>query len=552
MPEPEPELLPEEEASDLGSPGFNSSHSAAPSKTLQQADTSRFQETSHDLYQPSAGGLSYPQAVPDNMGAGMDYSAYSSQLGQQQLTQSGMAYPQQSQQTSNVSYPDQSAPPVPAPEPIQPTQTPARSTRAKPPRSGPRRSLASATSQNDNGYSNPETTTDGSAWQAANAPTSATQTYTSSSSPRHSRAGRAGTQTAAPLPAQVYDASQQEALAAAATLSQAAFQKKQPSPTARTVSPFQNANQAAAQGARAKSRQGQRAQSRTKASTFKQASSAQPSSVGTAAIYSQPSTSTEPNNLPSYDQHSRYNMAATQNGQASSRGGYDAYTQQTNSNNLPASYAGYDTYNARSQSSSTTPIAASVTQGVSASHTKTAGPSTSSWPKGAGHRSGNPYSANSAAVSAESTYNAPASSTQQQQPANIQSFNVRPQSTAHIARTSTPTYNSQQQVQQQIRQQQPQQQQLQQQSYNSYSAQSRSSSSQQPSQQQQRQQQQQQDWYGFGPGNSATPGYGSGSRGADYSQSSQHRPAAMNISGNTCQSMGDQDLYEIFRGPPAH
>ncbi|KAJ4387179.1 hypothetical protein N0V93_007768 [Gnomoniopsis smithogilvyi] len=547
LPRPEPEAAPEEEASDLGSPGFNSSNPAPSSIIPQQADTSTFQEPSHDLYQPTTGGLSYPEAESDGMAAGMDYSAYSNQLGQQQATQSGMAYPQQSQQMPTVSYPDQLGAPVP--EPVQATQTTAHSTRPKPSRPGARHSLPPGTSQSQAGYSNSATPSNGSAWQAANAPASATRAYsTSSSSPRQS--GARG-QTAAPLPPRVYDASQQEALAAATTLSQAALQRTKPSPTTRTVSPFQNATKAATQGARAKSRQGQKAQSRTKASAFQQASSTLPAPIDTAAIYGQSSASTEPSNLPNYDQYPRHNMATTQSDQTSPRGGYDSYSQQTNSNNLSASYSGYDAHNARSQSSSTTPLAAPVTQGISASYTRTAAPGAGSWSNSTAHRNTSSYSANNTAVTAKSTYNAPASSTQQQQPANMQAYNIRPPSTAHASRTSTPSYNAQQQRTQLLRQpqpQQPQQQQQQQQHppYNTYSAQSHTSSGQPPGQQPQ------QDWYGFGSGNGTTSGYGSNSRADDYAQSSQHRPAAMNISGNTYQSMGDQDLFEIFRGHAAH
>lgn len=540
IPEPEPETIPEEEASDLGSPGFNSSHPPPHSETLpQQTNASTFQEGSHDFYQPDTGGLSYPQAVTNDLTAGMDYSAYSNQLGQQQATQSGSAYTQQSQQTSNVAYPDQlSAAPAPASKTVQPVRTAAKATRTKASRSSARRSLPSGTSQTQNGYSNPTPTNtgDGSAWQAANAPASTAQAYTGSSSPRQSRAGR---QTVVPLPARAYDASQQEALAAAATLSQAALQKTQPSPAARTVSPFPTPTPAAAQVARAKSRQGQKAQSRTTASPFQQASATQPAAVDTAAVYN-PSNSTEPNSVPNYDQYSRYNMAATQSGQASSRGAYDSYPQQTNSNNVSATYSGYGAYSARSQSSNATPLAAPVTENMSASYMKTAAPSTSGWSNSTGHRNTKSFGTDNAAVSAKSTYNAPGLSTQEH-PATMQSFNVRPQSTAHASRTSTPTsYNAQQQRTQQPRQQQ--------QPYNSYSAQLHSSSGQQPGQQQQ---QQQQDWYGFGSGNNANGGYGSGSRGAEYGQPSQHRPAAMNISGNTYQSMGDQELYDIFRGAPA-
>lgn len=485
------------------------------------------------MYQPSTGGLSYPQAVPNEMSTAMEYSAYSNQLGQQQAAQSGLGYPQQLQQTSNLSYPEQSsAHPAPVPEAVQTVQSPAKPTRSKSSRSGGRRGLPSGTRQDGNGYSASASVGDGLEWQAANAPAAKAKTHATSTSPRQSRAGR---QSAVPLPAHVYEASQQEALAAAATLSQAALQKSQPSPTTRTVSPFQNATQAAAQAARAKSRQGQRAQSRTTASPFQQAPSTQPVAVDTASIYNPSSTSTEPGHVPNYDQYPRYNMTTTnQNDQASSRRTFDSYSQQSDSSNLPASYPGYDAYNARSQPSTSATHAS--TKASPSSYTNTNAANTGGWSNSKGHRNNDSYSSNNPAVSANTTFTAPASTTQQQ-PSNIQSFNVRPQASAHASRTSTPTsYNTQQRRTQQ-RTQQP--------AYNSYSAQTQSSAAQQPSQQQQ-------DWYGFGAGNSATSDFASASRGAGYGQSTQHRPAAMNISGNTYQSMGDQDLYEMFRAPPAH
>lgn len=535
MPESAPEPIHEDETSDLGSPGFNSSHPEPSELVPQQTDAPTFPEVSNELYQPGTGGLSYPQAVPDDMAAGMDYSAYSNQLGQQQASPSGMAYPQHSQQTSNTYYPDPlSAPSAPGSEPVQPVQASTQPTRPKSSSSGARHSLPSGASSNNNVYSSTSSTGNGSTLQAANVPSTTSQTYTSSSPPLQPRAGRP---KAAPLLPRVFEASQHENLVPAGTLAQGAMQKTQPSPTARTMSPFKNPTQAAAQAARAKSRQGQRTQGRATASPFQQASSAQAAAVAPAPIYNQ-STSTDPNNnIPNYDQYSQYHTATTQGGQATSRSGYDAYSHQSHSNNLSASYPAYDAYSARSQSSTASPLAAPVTQGMSASYTKTTAPSTSSWSNGTGHRSTNSYGANNAATSTKSTYNAPASSTQQQ-PANMPSYNMRPQSHAHASRTSTPTsYSAQQQHTQQPRQQH-------QQNYSSYAASSHSSTGQQSSQQQQ-------DWYGFNSSNNANIGYGSNSRSTEFGQPSQHRPAAMNISGNTYQSMNDQELYDILRGPPA-
>lgn len=550
MSQPEPEPIAEEDNSDLGSPGFNSS---------QHVDAPTFPEVSHDLYQPSASGLTYPSAVPDDIGAGMDYAAYSNQIGHQQAAQSGMAYPQQSQQTSNATYhdslsapppppppapepepdPDPDPDPDPEPEPVRPVQAPAQPAPSITPHIGNRRSLPSGSAPNVNGYSNTSNTGNGTAWQTANVPASTSPVYAAPASPRQSRTGR----KAAPAAARVYDNSQNEALAAAATLSQAALRKTQPSPATRTVSPFQNPTQAAAQAARAKSKQGQRSQSRATASPFQQASSTQPAAVDTASIYHSAGSAEATTNSNYDQQYPRYNTATTQSGQMSSRGAYDAYSQQqTNTSSSSTSYAGYDSYNARSQASTSTPLAAPAAHAVPASYTKKAAPANSGWSNNStSHRSNNSYGSNTAVASTNSGYNMPAASTQQQS-ASMQSFNVRPQPAAQPSRTNTPaSYNAPQQPAQQSRQQQ-------QQAYSSYSSQPHSSSTQPPSQAQQ----QQQDWYGFGSSTSTTPGYGSGSRGAGYSQSTQQRPAAMNISGSTYQSMHDQEVYDMFRHPPAH
>lgn len=515
-PEQEPGPVPEE-ASDLGSPGFNS----------QSADTSpAFPDASHDLYQPAATGLSYPQAVADGMSTGMDYSTYSTHVVQQQNASSGMAYPHQPQQTSNTDYHDPMGAhlsPASDPEPTQPAQAPAQPARPTSSRFVARHSLPSGPGHNHNEYPT-SATNDATSWQTANMSSSTTQSY--SGSPP----GQTESRNKANAP---YEASQHEGPKAAATLSQAALQKAQSPPSARTVSPFQNPTQAA----RAKSRQGQRSQSRTTASAFRQASSTQPAPGDGALIYNL-SAAADSRNVPNYDQYSRYNAATTQSTQATPRAAYESYSQQTTSESSSTSYPSYDAYNARSQASTSSSLAAPITQTLS-SH-KTAAPNSNSWSNSAASRNNTSFNTNNVAATSNSTYNVTASSNQQQ-PTPMESFNVRPQPTAHTLRTTTtPTSYGVQQRTQQSRQQRP--------SYSNYSSQSQSSSN---------QQQQQQDWYGFGSTNNGASGYGSNSRGVGYGQSStgtaaynQHR--AMNLSGNTYQNMNDQELYEMLRNNPSH
>ncbi|KUI54888.1 hypothetical protein VP1G_02268 [Cytospora mali] len=327
-----------------------------------------------------------------------------------------------------------------------------------------------------------------------------------------------------------YEAPQQEGLASATALSQAALQKTHPSPTARTVSPFQNPTHAT----RAKSRQGQRSQSRQTASPF-QHSSARPAAIDTPDIYNS-SVATDSNSLPSYDQYSRYNTATTQPSQSNSRVSYEPYSQQT-PNSSSTSYPIYDTYNSRSQASTSSSLANPATQSMPSSYTKAAASSSNNWSNPTSSRNNNPNGANRAAGSSSSAYNVPPSSAQQQ-PANVQSFNVRPPSTvSQSSRSSTKTPSSY--AQQPRQPQQP--------PYNSYTSQAHNTSSQQPQTQTQTQPQPQpqpQDWYGFGSANNATSNYGSGS----YSQN-----RSMNITGNTYSSInGQEDLYEMLRNNPRH
>lgn len=509
------EPTPDEEASDLGSPGFSGDHNPPPTNTAATTSTSHPEApvpVAHDMYQSTGTGLSYPQAMPDNMSNGVDYSTYQQQ--QSSTTPSGMAYPQQ--QPQQYTGP---APVVQAPAPVEPVQPaapppPAASTRApRPPSSrSTRRSLPSASSHIQNGYAEAVNNT-----QPVVTASSAPPPTTTYSNPSRTR------QQPRIRNVPTYDPTPQDEHRAAATLSQVALQNANPSPTARTVSPFQNPTQAA----RTKSRQGQRSQSRTAASSFQQAP-AQMASVDTASIYTN-------------DQYSRYNAAATntQNSQASSRVAYEPYQQQqqptttaTNTTSTSTAYPNYDAYNSRSQASTnpTPGLAAPVTQGIPTSlYTKTAAPSSTGW--------GNPTSAGNRNT-AGSLYGSTSASP------TPQSFSVRPQATAqqHISKAQ-----QQQPFGTGSRRQQTQP------SFDSYStAQSHHAASTQP------QQQAQQGWYGFGSKHNSN--FGSGGRGT-YGHSvpnNNNNPSyghhrSMNLTGNTYHNMNDQELYEMLKiNNPGH
>lgn len=516
------EVVPEEEASDLGSPGFDTSHPAAPVMIPQPTDPTAFAEGSHhvsqDLYQPASSGLSYPQGVgiPEHM-SNADYF-------QPQPASNGITYPQPPEQASDMAYanaPSASRQRVQEPEPVtvQPTQTSSQPTRQALSRNSTRRSLPSGSGQHQTDYVNSTNAAPAaSSWQPTNIPTNPAQAYSESPAISQSAPSRQnrGRHSAAPS---AYETASQDALQAATTLTHAALQQRShKSPTARTASPFANPTQAA-QVARAKSRQSQRAQSRQTASPFQQPTTSKPGAVGTASsLYSAASTA-DSDNVPSYDQYSSYNNAPTQATATSSRVAYEPYSQQPASASSATSYSGYGAYNSRSQASNTPSLASPVTQSTSTSYTKTAAPSSKSWGSSNGRRSSNTYSSNKTTASSTPAYNVPASSTQQQS-ATMQSFNVRPQSTAPTQSRSQPQQQSQP-------------------TYNSYSSQAHPTTN-----HQQQQQQQQQEWYGFGSTNSATSNYGSGSYG-------QHR--SMNLAGNTYTSMNDQEaLYEMLRNNPRH
>lgn len=539
-PEPVTEAAPEEEeeASDLGSPGFDTSH--PPAHVVMPphpAEATGFSEVSHDvsqdLYQPASSGLSYPQGVgiPEDM-SNTDYF-------QQHPASNGISYPQHTHQMSDAVYADAPSAsrqhvPEPEPVPLQPVQPPSQSIQQAT-RTGTRRSLPSGSGQHQTDYADSaDVAPTASSWQPTNIPNSA-QAFSESPTISHSAASRQNRSRQSVAPP-AYDTAAHDALQAATTLTHAALQQRSnTSPATRTASPFSNPTQTA-HVARAKSRQSQRSQNRQTASTFPQSTTSQPTqptAVGaSSSLYNPPATDSD--NLPSYDQYSRFNNAQPQTNTTSSRVAYEPYSQQGASDSSATPYSGYGAYNSRSQAPNASSLANPVTQSASSSYTKTAAPTSKTWASSSGRRSSNAYSSNKTPASSASAYSVPPTSAQQQS-TNLQSFNVRPQSTAPTqSRTSGNTSAS---YAQQPRQQQPQQQPAQQ-TYNSYSSQPH------PTANQQQQQQQQQEWYGFGSANSATSNYGSGSY-------SQHR--SMNLAGNTYTSMNDQEaLYEMLRNNPRH
>lgn len=537
--EPDSARLAEEEASDLGSPGFDSQ----PANT-----TSALTNVSHDAYQPTFTGLSYPQGATDATSTGMDYSAYSGQALQQENTQSGAAYAQKTQQMASSDYTGsaetQSAviPVQEPPETVQPTSQPAR---AKKTRSNALVNLPSGPNLNHDGVKDSAKSNDRS-WHTADTPPNEVQRYVVPP-PRQQQPAK-GTQ-AHPV---AFGASQHDGLQAAMTLTQAAMQKAQSSPGKRTVSPFQNPLQTS----RSKSRGSQRGQNHATASPFRQAPSTQPVPIDASTIYNA-SANSDSQTVSDSNTYSRYGMATPTVTQKASRSAqtYQPYSQQTTSGNSTASYPVHDGLNARPQSSAPPPVAAPANKAKPASSKNAAPPTSTSWAHSAASRSRSSYNNSNLADASNPTYGMSSSSNhqqleqqqQQQQPTAMRSFNGRPQPASHNTRsTASSTYG----MQQQTHNSGPQQ------SYADYSSQHQSTPSHQ-AQPQPPQHQAHQDWYGFGSASNVASGYASESRGAGYGQPgagtngyNQHR--AMNLSGNTYQSMNDQELYEMLRNNSNH
>lgn len=489
----------------------------------QPSDPTAFAVThdvSQDIYQPVSSGLSYPQGV------GMPEEISNTDYFQAQPASNGITYSHHPHQVSGVAYddvPSASRQHVQEPEPVtvQPNRPPSQPNNSTLSRTGTRRSLPSGSGQNQTDYADSTNAAPAaSSWQPTNVPVNPAQAYSESPAISQSASSKQNRsrQSAAPS---AYENASHDALQAATTLTHAALQQRtHTSPTTRTTSPFANPTQAA-QVARAKSRQSQRSQSRQTASPFQQ-----PNTVGAASsLYNAPSA-TDSDNVPSFDQFTRYNNAPTQTTATGSRVAYEPYSQQPPPTSSATSYTGYGAYNSRSQASNAPTLTNPVTQSASTSYTKTPAPTSKTWGNSNGRRSSNAYSSNKTPASSTPAYSVPASG--QQQSTNMQSFNVRPQSTAPTqSRTNSNTTASYAQ--------QPEQQSGQ--TYSAYSTQSHPTTNQQ-------QQQQQQDWYGFGSTNTTTSNYGSGSYG-------QHR--SMNLAGNTYTSINDQEaLYEMLRNNPRH
>ncbi|PSR90669.1 hypothetical protein BD289DRAFT_211514 [Coniella lustricola] len=569
-PEPEPEATPEadqtpedDNASDLGSPTFHNSYITVPGQPPAPiALAPEYAEVPHNLYRPDQTNASYSQPAANEVPPGVDYTVFPEAV-QSRPPQNGMVYPYQAQPASQVTYPDllntpptQAAVPT-AVQPVQAAQPPAPVTDYAPSQPSDRRSLPNKSAQSEHAYSNPANTnnTNAPSWQSQSVSANAVNT-TSIQAFRGARPEVTSASTHENTP-------QRDPL-------QAALQRSDQAPVARTVSPFQNPKQAA-QAARIKSDQSQRSQSRRQiTSPFQQAPTTRAGLAKTAAMYTT-ANSASTNSVSSYDQQqqSYTNAVPNQRSQTSPTDIREPYALQNGHDKATSSYANYDAYTAGTQASGSTGLTAPLSRGAASPATVPQASHSVVWPAPDSMDSNPHHSSKTAApaapiYSSESQHNLRTSQHQyesSQQPQITQDNNPRRRSNAHVSSGSTSlAYGTKDQTRSARQRQQAQQQQQQQpiqQAYNQYAAQQ----SHHNATQQQQQQQQQNSWYGMRSIDHENPIYGSNSQqhAKQYSHSGSDGTAsytphnAMNLSGNTYQSLNQQqEFYEMFRNNPTH
>ncbi|KAM7206828.1 hypothetical protein V8F20_002534 [Naviculisporaceae sp. PSN 640] len=579
----------DDEPEDLGSPGFHDP-APEPSTMISPAPDPPAAST---YPQPSGGydshsGFLFPDSVGHDVhsgisGTSLDYLSNAAT----DTSLHNYTYPTPVQQTP-VPVPE---PPVPAVQPEP--EPPAMSTRTK-----SRRSLPSAPmSQTSSANNNHNVTGQATSWQTASQ--TADITPANRRSPRQSRTRKPFQNQSQNFSSQnqnqpsthntvspAYDDLRQQSSGWPAVT-----QSTTPIPLPATAQQMTSPYQTAAQPARAKSRQSNRAQTQTPVQNMSTARPAQTQvskPLTDNSGYGHAPTTGDTSTTSGYDNYSQY-----QNTRADSTNNrvatYDQYTTNPTSA-MSNSYSSYDSYNTRPSNNTTSSVLQNpVPQANTTSYnTQPAAPTsnTSHWGSNTGSSSlsqpRNTQSYNttsntqpsSTARSSSSYLAAPA--TNQQQSQVLQGFSVRPQPLAapSTRSSSANTYNQQPQQQQQ-------QSTSQRQSYNnnSYSNQTHGTSNSANTQQQQ---QQQQNWYGFTAANNASSNYnantqqqhnssagagaggygtntshshshgGHGGGSSSYGQQAHHR--SMNLSSHTYSSIDGGEhaaLFEMLRNNPS-
>ncbi|KAK4236974.1 hypothetical protein C8A03DRAFT_45098 [Achaetomium macrosporum] len=397
-----------------------------------------------------------------------------------------------------------------------------------------RRGLPTGQPSHGSGTSSGSTNTQ-SSWQAMSGAPSKAESA-AGSSPRQSRAKR-------PAPvSQAYDNLQQRQAASWANANQSVSQTAQPAQ--------ESPRQAAAQVARAKSRQSNRAQSHTPVNSMSTARQAQPQggqSVVDSSGYSSSAATQQPGSSQGYNNFGQYQSGNTQAESSSDRITYQPYSNNQTSAQ-PNAYSSFDSYGTPLPNAASSNTSTSASQNVASSYPSNSALTSNASQWGASTstsqaRNARAYNATQSASSGNTSYNRSSNTPQSQ---SLHGFNVRPQQSTQ-ARSSSSLYGQQAQ--------QPQQQRQQQQSYSGYLNNVT---------QQQHGNGNHQSWYGFPVGaTNASSGYNSAAAATGgnnayaaatatshgHPQSQHHR--SMNLQGHTYSSLDNgQPLYDPYRSNP--
>ncbi|KAH0422040.1 C6 finger domain-containing protein [Colletotrichum camelliae] len=530
-PEPVPEPQEEPEPDDIETIDYTSNMPVANMLT-PAADTS-----TQDYFNSGPSDLTYGQGSSNDMGLShavntypepsatvsfTDQHAVTSSYTQPALTQTAN-YTQSAVDTTSYTQPAVA-------ETVSYTQPAAKSPRASRTSTATRRSLPSGarTSTTESAVPLPSYAQN---W-ATSPPKAPANTVSPTMTTRQPRSSsRRSTQTPVQAAAQQSTFNTTQQTAAHAAIQQQQQQQHRPSPTpqvAQSVTPAQvSPFQAPVQTARAKSRAGHRASTRTPVNTDPRPTPSHHTVQQSSTVDTQPM-----GNVSGYSNYNtKYSSTSNNNAASDTRLAYEPYTAQTTSA-ATSTYPSYDNTYDRSSTAQNTNIAYTPTNNSRSGQYQT--------------RSSQSY--NNTTTPAASSYSQTPTTTQQQT-ASLQSFNMRASATGTHTRSSSNKY--QQQQQQQSQQQQPQQTQ----SYGSYSSQTQPQQSAQPDQH---------SWYGFGsstasstPANAAggygtrsstSNSYGSGTANANqaYQQQQQQHYGGLNMSGHNYTGT-DNEMYELLK-----
>ncbi|KAF0329894.1 C6 finger domain-containing protein [Colletotrichum asianum] len=528
-PEPVPEPQEEPEPDDIETIDYTSNMPVANMLT-PAADTS-----TQDYFNSGPSDLTYGQGSSNDMGLSHAVNTYPEPSATVSFTDQHAVSSSYTQpaltQTANYTQPTMDTTPYTQPavaETVSYTQPAAKSPRASRTSTATRRSLPSGarTSTTESAVPLPSYAQNWATSPPKAPANTVSPTMTTRQQPRSSSRRSTQTPVQAATQQSSFNTTQQTAAHAAIQQQQ---QQHRPSPTpqvAQSVTPAQvSPFQAPVQTARAKSRAGHRASTRTPVNTDPRPTPSHHTVQQSTTVDTQPM-----GNVSGYSNYNtKYSATSNNNAASDMRLAYEPYTAQTTSATT-STYPSYDNTYDRSSTAQNTNIAYTPTNNSRSSQYQT--------------RSSQSYNNTTPAASSYSQ----TPTTTQQQTASLQSFNMRASATGTHTRSASAKYQQQQQQQQQSQQQQPQQTQ----SYGSYSSQT----------QQQSAQPDQHSWYGFGssatsstPANAAggydtrsstSNSYGSGTANASQAYQQQQHYGGLNMSGHNYTGT-DNEMYELLK-----